>query len=186
MGDTKTFSETNETVQPPQYVVKVDDGERTTYPTLIYTLKKDEVIVFGSNLEGRHGNGVAKLAANKYGAKEGVYFGLSGQSFALPTKNLTKGTVDKIHDIKYDKVGFKSLSPKQIMFYIERLYNFAFENPLLKFLVAYTQSGQNLNGYTDVDMAKMFYLDGKIPTNVIFQKGFFALIEKNGKVENYE
>lgn len=52
---------------------------------LITELKPGEVFVFGSNLEGKHYGGAAKTAYEKFGAQMGVYFGLSGRSFAIPT-----------------------------------------------------------------------------------------------------
>lgn len=45
------------------------------------------ILVFGSNLAGRHGAGAAKLAVNHYGARHGVGFGQEGRSFAWPTKD---------------------------------------------------------------------------------------------------
>ena len=51
-------------------------------------LKDNEIFVFGSNPEGRHGAGTAKIAKEKFGAVYGVGRGLTGQCWALPTKNL--------------------------------------------------------------------------------------------------
>lgn len=45
-----------------------------------------EVLVFGSNLAGRHGKGAAKYALVKYGAVYGVGEGRTGDAYALPTK----------------------------------------------------------------------------------------------------
>jgi hypothetical protein len=44
------------------------------------------IFVFGSNLAGKHGKGAAKYAFLKYGAKYGVGEGLTGNSYAIPTK----------------------------------------------------------------------------------------------------
>lgn len=46
-----------------------------------------EIFVFGSNLAGRHGAGAALFAAQFRGAEEGVGEGLTGDSYALPTKD---------------------------------------------------------------------------------------------------
>lgn len=46
-----------------------------------------EIFVFGSNLAGRHGAGAAKVALNKFGAKWGKGSFLSGNSYAIPTKD---------------------------------------------------------------------------------------------------
>ena len=43
--------------------------------------------MFGSNLSGRHGAGAAKLARDKFGAQYGCGKGITGQSYAIPTKD---------------------------------------------------------------------------------------------------
>ncbi len=45
-----------------------------------------DIFVFGSNLAGRHGKGAAKFAKEKYGAEYGVGEGITGHSYAIPTK----------------------------------------------------------------------------------------------------
>ncbi len=46
-----------------------------------------EYFVFGSNLAGRHGAGAARFAAQWHGAIYGVGRGITGRSYALPTKD---------------------------------------------------------------------------------------------------
>ena len=48
----------------------------------------DTIFVFGSNPEGRHGAGAAKIAREQFGAKYGVGEGLTGNAYALPTKRI--------------------------------------------------------------------------------------------------
>src|ERR1035438_7603021 len=45
------------------------------------------IFVFGSNLAGRHGAGAALTAKMFYGAKLGNGVGMSGESYAIPTKS---------------------------------------------------------------------------------------------------
>lgn len=45
-----------------------------------------QVFVFGSNLQGVHGAGAARTARDSWGAQTGVGRGLTGRSYALPTK----------------------------------------------------------------------------------------------------
>ena len=45
------------------------------------------IFVFGSNLAGRHGKGAALHAAKNCGAVRGVGEGLTGRSYAIPTKD---------------------------------------------------------------------------------------------------
>lgn len=53
-----------------------------------YLLPKNALMVFGSNLRGCHGAGVAKTAAQYFEAKFGVGEGITGRAYALPTKDL--------------------------------------------------------------------------------------------------
>ena len=66
------------------------DQRRKTYTGMITSLKDNQVFVFGSNPEGRHGAGAAKTAKDKFGAKYGQGEGIQGQSYALPTKRIKK------------------------------------------------------------------------------------------------
>ena len=54
-------------------------------PKWITSLQKDEVFVFGSNINGMHGGGAARVAMDKFGAIWGQGEGLQGQSYAIPT-----------------------------------------------------------------------------------------------------
>ena len=62
-------------------------------PDNITSLKKNQIFVFGSNEAGIHGAGAARLANKKFGAMWGVGFGLTGQSYAIPTKDLQINTL---------------------------------------------------------------------------------------------
>lgn len=57
---------------------------------MINFLEENQVFVFGSNVEGRHGRGAAKQAL-KFGAQYGVSSGHVGQTYAIVTKDLRKG-----------------------------------------------------------------------------------------------
>lgn len=48
-----------------------------------------QIFVFGSNLAGIHGAGAAKHAMEEWGAEWGVGEGLTGNSYALPTKDFS-------------------------------------------------------------------------------------------------
>ena len=52
---------------------------------IIKKLKKDEVFVFGSNMNGFHSGGAAKLANEKFGAIWGKSEGPQGKSYAICT-----------------------------------------------------------------------------------------------------
>jgi hypothetical protein len=149
-------------------------------------LSLNEVIVFGSNLSGFHGAGVAGLATfgvmsltlwktENYSAKptgwKGLY-NIKGQA-----EGLQKGTVGESYALPtIIKPGWKkSLSLEKIRQNIEELYRVALENPDKKFLVAYQNGGKNLNGYSSQEMADVFLKDIEIPPNILFSDSFWKL-----------
>lgn len=136
-----------------------------TYKGRITKLTENQVFVFGSNTEGRHGAGAAYYAVNYFGAIYGQAKGRQGQCYAIVTKDLTKS----LHP---------SVSKKEIINQLIHFYEYAFTYPELEFLIAYSGSGSNLNGYTPQEMAEMFWVDG-IPDNVVFEETFLELIKKS-------
>jgi len=171
----KTFKST----QPSTNIQK--SAEEPTEPVKTYqgkieSLKPNQIFVFGSNPQGRHGAGAAKQAKDKFGAVQFIGRGLRNQTYALVTKNLTAGFVEKETGIKYEKAGEKSLTSEQIQTNIKELYDVALQNPDKEFVVAYSVDGKkNLNGYTDQDMANMFSAF-PIPDNMVFEEGFSKLL----------
>ena len=107
------------------------------------------IFVFGSNLAGRHGKGAALHARQNYDAETGVGEGMTGLSYALPTKdeNLKPRTLAEV------KKSF------------EVFLNFAEENPQLVFEL--TPFGTGLAGFYFGDI-KQIILDYDIPRNVLF------------------
>jgi len=128
------------------------------YEGRIYSLESNQIFVFGSNTQGRHGLGSAKTAIDFFGAKYGQASGLMGKSYGLITKDLTK----KIHP---------SVSEKRIISQIHKLYEYAVSNKDKEFLIAYLAYGHLYNGYSIKQMAAMF-ANKIIPKNIIFNENF--------------
>lgn len=59
---------------------------------MVEFLLQNEIFVFGSNTEGRHGAGAAKTAMN-WGAEYGKNSGRQGQTYAIITKDLRTGFI---------------------------------------------------------------------------------------------
>lgn len=139
--------------------MKYKNSYRTFYEGLIMP-EKDIVFVFGSNPEGRHGAGAARVAIEKFDAIYGQGEGLQGNAYALPTKDLK---------VKENN-GLRSIGPEKIIKHIQSLYECALDNPQKKFCVAYTNTNNaTLNGYTGIEMAQMFKSAAlNIPKNIIF------------------
>lgn len=109
-------------------------------PPNITSLKENEVIVFGSNSEGRHGKGLAKLAMDKFGAVYGEPRGHFGQSYAIVTKkNFWQERSSTLEEIKYE---------------IDLCIEYAKLNPDLIFKVVLL--GTKLAGYSIEEIAPLF------------------------------
>ena len=102
-------------------------------PDFITELKDNEIFVFGSNLEGMHGGGAARLAYDKFGAIWGQGVGLQGQSYGIPT----------MHG------GVEDIKP-----YVDEFIGFAKSHPELTFLV--TRIGCGIAGFRDEEIAPLF------------------------------
>jgi len=138
-------------------------GFRKTYSGFIHYLNKDQIFVFGSNTQGRHGRGAALTARLKFGAIYGNPEGIQGKSFAIITKDLTKKT-------------HPSRTVSQIISQINKLYEYATLHPDKEFIIPYKCSDYNLNAYSSEEMAKMF-ASRDIPDNIIFDKLFYELVK---------
>lgn len=133
------------------------------YEGQITELKPNEIFVFGSNTQGRHGKGAALIARQKFGAIYGQARGRQGQCYAIVTKDLTKD------------YNLPSVSTECIKQEISDLYDYAKAHPELRFYVAYSGTGVNLNNYSNQGMAAMF-CQRMIPDNIVFEKSFERLV----------
>lgn len=126
-------------------------------PKKISFLNENEVYVFGSNQSGIHGKGSAKIAADRFGAKAGIGFGLEGQSFAIPTK---------------DK-KIKTLELVQIKYFVDKFIEFAKRKENLKFYVV--EIGCMNAGYKPSDIAPMFK-EAKEIENIYLPEKFWNIL----------
>lgn len=107
------------------------------------------IFVFGSNRSGIHGAGAARYAHKFLGAEWGVGEGLTGDSYALPTKGW--------------EINFIPLSEVQDS--INVFIQTAKKNPEKEFQV--TRVGCGLGGFSDAGIAPLF-LDA--PDNCLFDE----------------
>lgn len=106
------------------------------------------IFVFGSNTSGIHGAGAASVAREQHGAVLGVGYGLTGNSFAIPTK---------------DRSIRNTLSLPSIKTYVDGFLQFAQDRQDFMFQV--TRIGCGLAGLRDEQIAPMF-IDA--PYNCLF------------------
>lgn len=169
------------TVRAAEPIYSKKSSPKTSSPVQSYsgviTPEPDTIFVFGSNPEGRHSKGAAKLAREKFGAIYGQGEGLQGNAYALPTKDLR---------VKKNR-SLRSISPEDIIENIKKLYETARQNPSKKFKVAYTNTDKaSLNGYTGLEMIDMFLAAGPIPSNVMFSEEWVNTGKFSTNTENIE
>lgn len=128
-------------------------NKRRFTPERITELGEGEIFVFGSNLNGYHAGGAARMAASNFGAKFGQGEGLQGQSYALPT--LSK--------------DMKRLPIEQLESSLDRLIECANKNSDLTFFM--TKVGCGIAGFKVGQIAQLFF-DREIPENIVLPREF--------------
>ena len=123
-------------------------------PERITELKPNEIFVFGSNLDGAHGGGAARIAYNRFGAIWGQGVGLQGQCYAIPTM----------------QGGVETIKP-----YVDEFIKFARQHQEYKFLV--TRIGCGIAGFKDEDIAPLFK-DALEVENIILPHEFVKHLNK--------
>ena len=118
----------------------------------------DTIFVFGSNPEGRHGAGSARVAVKQFGAIYGKGEGLQGNSYALPTTELR---------YNYPKMTLANITKN-----IQKLYDCARRHPDKKFKIAYRNKPDEVTlcGYSGKQLQECFKNAGEIPENIWFSK----------------
>lgn len=135
------------------------------------SMPENGVFVFGSNTDGIHGGGAARIAQQKFGAVTGEASGMQGRSYAIITKDLNKPPHKP------------SVSRDYIIKQIEELYAFADNNKGTSFYIAYGGPAKLLCNYQLQDIGEMFYkasdkYNGYIPKNIIFKVDLLECISR--------
>ena len=124
-------------------------------PDHITHLEPDEIFVFGSNLQGMHAGGAARIAYNKFGARWGQGVGIQGHSYAIPTM----------------QGGVETIKP-----YVDEFIKLAREWDQNTFYV--TRIGCGIAGFTDRQIAPLFD-EAYDLYNVRLPESFAKIIERN-------
>lgn len=130
-------------------------SDRPKYtPDIITELKEDEVFVFGSNLEGLHGGGAARVARKHFGAIMGQGVGMQGKSYAIPTM---QGGVEAIKPF-VDQFMKHACEHKNLLFYVTRI-------------------GCGIAGFTDAEIAPLF-MKARSLNNVRIPESFDLILNE--------
>lgn len=124
-------------------------------------LEPGQAVVFGSNLAGYHGAGLAKEVFKnlEFPWKQGFGFNEDKNAFAFPTKD----------------ADIQPLPLKDIKYYTYLLEEYIVKYKNIEFLI--TEVGCGLAGYEPKDIAPMFKKISKLP-NVSLPKRFWEIINK--------
>ena len=130
-------------------------NKRRISSSRVTRLAPNEVFVFGSNLQGAHGGGAARMAYEHFGAEWGKGVGLFGQSYAIPTM----------------QGGVETIKP-----YVDDFLQFASVHGELDFLV--TEIGCGIAGFSPQELAPLFFnvITNDI-RNVYLPDSFYAVYE---------
>lgn len=120
----------------------------------IEELSKCEIFVFGSNEEGHHVGGAARMAYEKFGAEWGVGLGPTGRCYAIPTMH-------------------KSL--KEIKTYVDEFIDYVKQHPNNRFIV--TRIGCGAAGFKDEQIAPFFLEALLLPNITLHQEWIFTFID---------
>lgn len=125
-------------------------------PDMITHLNNGEIFVFGSNLQGMHGGGAARIAYERFGAIWGQGVGLQGKCYGIPT----------MHG------GVEVIKP-----YVDEFIAFAKANPHFTFLV--TKIGCGIAGFKEEEIAPLF-ADALQVENIVLPESFCNIICSQG------
>ena len=121
-------------------------------PRWIEDLEEGQIFVFGSNEQGHHNGGAARIAVEKFGAVYGQGRGLQGRSYAIPTM-----------------AGSLEALAREV----DEFILFADSHPELTFLV--TRIGCGVAGWRDEDIAPLFARAYSLP-NVYLPAEFWKVL----------
>lgn len=133
---------------------------RTT-PSSITELSMCEVFVFGSNPEGEHYRGTARVAYERFGAKWGVCAGPTGQCYAIPAMHC----------------GLEEIKP-----YVDDFVDYVRDHPNNRFLL--TRVGCGTGSFTDKEMAPLFKQLKDAP-NVCLPPEWLILLDEDELLDVY-
>lgn len=173
-SDLSFFNENS--VMPLEHHQWAHDGNGVAqvrqYKGMIEQLHDNEVFVFGSNRLGINGNAARGTGGAAFFALQN---GWVRQREVLDNCMSSCGKAWGLCTVTVP--GRKrSMTPVQIKDGVRILYEHAWNNPHLDYLVAYKAKARNLNGYSSEEMAEMFSAF-PIPPNLVFEESFALMLK---------
>lgn len=154
----------------------------------IQELKRNQILVFGTDMKGSHVGGIGQIAVDKFGASVGNSEGMQGQSYAIPVLDRNN----------------KKISKNKLYNYLERFYFYAMNHRCKEFVLTDigTWAGFDTNyisymtylihfpsnvimpaEFSQVKGYKCFNQDMKCDEGLVLEEGKDYEIEDTGEVE---
>lgn len=121
------------------YTEEMSDAEYARVDQLMTAYPDRAIFVFGSNLAGKHVGGAAWIAAQDYGAEDGVGIGPTGDAWAIATLKTPGGDQLALEDIDRQ---------------VRALLRAAGTTPAMLYVV--TRIGCGIAGFMDEQIAPLF------------------------------
>ena len=151
-------------------------------PEYIDTLPDDGIFVFGSNTDGDHCGGAARVALKRFGAVNGQAEGPQGRSYAIPTVEYIEIEEDYTNRPLYQKIR---VSHQALVEACDRFILYTIQHPELRFYV--TKIGCGIAGWKVDEVAQAFVVALAsflipLPDNIVWPREFYEILDSHGLV----
>lgn len=151
-------------------------------PEYIDTLPDDGIFVFGSNTDGDHCGGAARVAFKRFGAVNGQAEGPQGRSYAIPTVEYIEIEEDYTNRPLYQKIR---VSHQVLVEACDRFILYTVQHPELRFYV--TKIGCGIAGWKVDEVAQAFVVALAsflipLPDNIVWPREFYEILDSHGLV----
>lgn len=150
-------------------------------PEYIDTLPDDGIFVFGSNTDGDHCGGAARVALKRFGAVNGQAEGPQGRSYAIPTMEYVEINAED----QFPEYGKAKVPHEVLLEACDRFILYTSQHPEQTFYV--TKIGCGIAGWKVDEVAQAFVVSlasflVPLPDNIVWPREFYEILDSHGLV----
>lgn len=150
-------------------------------PEYIDTLPDDGIFVFGSNTDGDHCGGAARVALKRFGAVNGQAEGPQGRSYAIPTMEYVEINAED----QFPEYGKAKVPHEVLLEACDRFILYTSQHPEQTFYV--TKIGCGIAGWKVDEVAQAFVVAlasflVPLPDNIVWPREFYEILDSHGLV----
>lgn len=150
-------------------------------PEYIDTLPDDDIFVFGSNTDGDHCGGAARVALKRFGAVNGQAEGPQGRSYAIPTMEYVEINAED----QFPEYGKAKVPHEVLLEACDRFILYTSQHPEQTFYV--TKIGCGIAGWKVDEVAQAFVVAlasflAPLPDNIVWPREFYEILDSHGLV----